>query len=154
MNRQDDFYKCNWLQAARHLLWNSGNFIRIWCEVGTVMWTEFWNLHAFTEANRVKAFQEVCQKDMEASVALSKLGELMEQSHESLRNLYECSHPNLDKLVQLGKGKALGSRLTGAGWVIHLTTRQPTSWLIGFGLVSLQVPLHPLVEPFISRFYF
>jgi len=52
---------------------------------------------------------------MEASVALSKLGELMGQSHESLRNLYECSHPNLDKLVQLGKGKALGSRLTGAG---------------------------------------
>jgi len=105
-------------------------------EVCTVMRTEFWNLHAFTEANRVKTFREVCQKDMEASVALSKLGELMGQSHESLRNLYECSHPNLDKLVQLGKGKALGSRLTGAGWVIHLTTRQPTSWLIGCGSVS------------------
>lgn len=84
-------------------------------EVGTLMWTEFWNIHAFTEADRVKTFQEVCQKDMEASVALSELGELMGQSHESLRNLYECSHPNLDKLVQLGKGKALGSRLTGAG---------------------------------------
>jgi N-acetylgalactosamine kinase len=77
--------------------------------------TEFSCLHAFTEANRVKTFREVCQKDMEASAALSKLGELMGQSHESLRNLYECSHPNLDKLVQLGKGKALGSRLTGAG---------------------------------------
>lgn len=108
--------------------------------VGTVVRTEFWNLHAFTEASRVKTFQEVCQKDMEASVALSELGELMGQSHESLRNLYECSHPNLDKLVQLGKGKALGSRLTGAGWVIHLTTRQPASWLIGCGSVPHKFP--------------
>jgi galactokinase len=74
-----------------------------------------YHLHVFTEANRVKAFQEVCQKEMEPSVALMKLGKLMCQSHESLQKLYECSHPNLDKLVQLGEGKALGSRLTGAG---------------------------------------
>jgi N-acetylgalactosamine kinase len=52
---------------------------------------------------------------METSAALSKLGELVGQSHESLQNLYECSHPNLGKLLLLGKGKALGSRLTGAG---------------------------------------
>ncbi|GFG35106.1 hypothetical protein Cfor_01402 [Coptotermes formosanus] len=87
-------------------------------------------LHVYQEANRVKAFQEVCQKDMETSAALSKLGELMGQSHESLRNLYECSHPNLDKLVLLGKGKALGSRLTGAGWggcIVALTTKDTVS---------------------------
>jgi N-acetylgalactosamine kinase len=68
-----------------------------------------------TEANRVKAFREVCKKEMEASVALMKLGELMQQSHHSLQKFYECSHPDLDKLVGLSEGKALGSRLTGAG---------------------------------------
>ncbi|KDR23048.1 N-acetylgalactosamine kinase [Zootermopsis nevadensis] len=83
-------------------------------------------LHVYQEANRVKVFREVCQKDMEGSVALMKLGELMCQSHHSLQKLYECSHPNLDRLVELGKGKALGSRLTGAGWggcIVALTTK-------------------------------
>lgn len=83
-------------------------------------------LHVYQEANRVKAFQEVCRKETVSSLALVKLGELMRQSHESLKNLYECSHPNLDKLVHLGEGKALGSRLTGAGWggcIVALTTK-------------------------------
>lgn len=40
----------------------------------------------------------------------------MTGSHESLRDLYECSHPQLDKLVELSKGAAYGARLTGAGW--------------------------------------
>ncbi|PSN39456.1 N-acetylgalactosamine kinase [Blattella germanica] len=63
---------------------------------------------------------------MEPQDALCKLGELMRQSHESLQKLYECSHPNLDKLVELGEGKTLGSRLTGAGWggcIVALTTK-------------------------------
>lgn len=41
----------------------------------------------------------------------------MTQSHESLRDLYECSHPQLDRLVEVCHGaSALGARLTGAGW--------------------------------------
>jgi N-acetylgalactosamine kinase len=72
-------------------------------------------LGVFIEAKRVRAFQEVCQKETVSSLALVKLGKLLQQSHESLKNLYECSHPNLDRLVRLGEGKALGSRLTGAG---------------------------------------
>ncbi|XP_069686505.1 N-acetylgalactosamine kinase-like [Periplaneta americana] len=83
-------------------------------------------LHVYQEALRVKMFQEVCSTDMKASDALTKLGELMLQSHESLQQLYECSHSSLDKLVELGKGKALGSRLTGAGWggcIVALTTK-------------------------------
>jgi galactokinase len=38
-------------------------------------------------------------------------------SHESCSNLYQCSHPQLDLLVELSrKHGALGARLTGAGW--------------------------------------
>lgn len=40
----------------------------------------------------------------------------MFESHESLRDLYECSHPQLDRLVALSRNLALGARLTGAGW--------------------------------------
>ncbi|HEX2719145.1 MAG TPA: galactokinase [Gemmatimonadaceae bacterium] len=44
--------------------------------------------------------------------------ELLVGSHESLRDLYECSHPNLDWLVAraLVEPGVRGARLTGAGW--------------------------------------
>uniref|UniRef100_A0A182M2U6 GHMP kinase C-terminal domain-containing protein n=1 Tax=Anopheles culicifacies TaxID=139723 RepID=A0A182M2U6_9DIPT len=41
---------------------------------------------------------------------------LMKQSHESLRTLYECSHENLDRIVDLSDQLGVGTRLTGAGW--------------------------------------
>jgi galactokinase len=45
-------------------------------------------------------------------------GELLLGSHESLRDLYECSHPNLDWLVAraMQEPGVRGARLTGAGW--------------------------------------
>lgn len=35
----------------------------------------------------------------------------MYQSHQSLDTLYECSHPNLDKLVDLSEDLGVGARL-------------------------------------------
>lgn len=40
----------------------------------------------------------------------------MSKSHQSLKKLYDCSHPNLDELVDLSKEFGVGARLTGAGW--------------------------------------
>ena len=45
-------------------------------------------------------------------------GELLLGSHESLRDLYECSRPELDWLVErsMKESGVRGARLTGAGW--------------------------------------
>jgi galactokinase len=45
-------------------------------------------------------------------------GELLYQSHESLRDNYECSTPELDWFVDSVRAKSgvTGARLTGAGW--------------------------------------
>lgn len=40
----------------------------------------------------------------------------MTESHISLRDDYECSHPQLDRLVEMSKDFSYGARLTGAGW--------------------------------------
>jgi len=66
-----------------------------------------------TEANRVWQFREICNS--EPSGALEALGRLMFDSHSSCRDLYECSHPQLDRLVEMSAKLALGARLTGAG---------------------------------------
>ncbi|XP_022706467.1 N-acetylgalactosamine kinase-like isoform X2 [Varroa jacobsoni] len=69
-------------------------------------------LHVYQEAHRVYQFKQVCEAG-----DVNRMGELMSQSHASCRDLYECSHPLLDKLVAIcSQNGALGSRLTGAGW--------------------------------------
>eukprot|EP00066_Takifugu_rubripes_P004408 XP_003967762.1 PREDICTED: N-acetylgalactosamine kinase [Takifugu rubripes] len=71
--------------------------------------------HVYGEAARVLRFQSVCSS--EGADSIQTLGELMNQSHASCRDLYECSCPQLDQLVDVClKSGAVGSRLTGAGW--------------------------------------
>uniref|UniRef100_A0A0N5AA68 Galactokinase n=1 Tax=Syphacia muris TaxID=451379 RepID=A0A0N5AA68_9BILA len=69
-------------------------------------------LHVYNEADRVIQFGKYCKDGN-----IEEMGRLMNESHKSCRDLYECSCEELDKTVQkcLDNG-AIGARLTGAGW--------------------------------------
>lgn len=55
--------------------------------------------HVYGEAARVVRFKSVC--DSASAECVELLGELMNRSHESCRDLYECSCPELDQLVDI-----------------------------------------------------
>lgn len=69
--------------------------------------------HIITENERVKRAVEALKKD-----DFSVLGNLLLQSHQSLRDDYQVSCPELDLLYQVGKKfpGCLGVRLIGAGF--------------------------------------
>lgn len=92
--------------------------------------------HVYSEALRVLQFRSVLERtrartEQGAPVDLHRvahhLGSLMNASHESLRNDYDCSSSELDLIVCIARKQgALGSRLTGAGWggcAVHLIHR-------------------------------
>lgn len=61
----------------------------------------------------MEKFCELCEN----SATASELGQLMSDSHSSLRDLYQCSHPDLEELVEIcNQGGAYGCKLTGAGY--------------------------------------
>jgi len=69
--------------------------------------------HVITENARVQASVAALRAG-----DLARFGELINQSHDSLRDDYEVSGPELDLLVEIARGVpgVLGSRLTGAGF--------------------------------------
>ena len=75
-------------------------------------------LHVCSESERVENFFNLCNEDRDfTKEELLKLGNLMNESHQSCRDLYECSSKELDEIVKFASEKgALGARLTGAGW--------------------------------------
>ena len=64
----------------------------------------------------------------------AKIGEILNKSHESLKNDFEVSGPHLDLIVELAlKYKALGARMTGAGFggaAICVVKKENTTFLI------------------------
>ncbi|XP_059570633.1 N-acetylgalactosamine kinase isoform X3 [Alligator mississippiensis] len=87
--------------------------------------------HVYSEAARVLEFKKICSEAPANAVQL--LGELMNQSHISCRDMYECSCPELDQLVDIClQFGAIGSRLTGAGWGGCTVSMVPTDKLTSF----------------------
>ncbi|KAL2530652.1 Galactokinase [Forsythia ovata] len=73
--------------------------------------------HVYSEAKRVHAFKDTVSSNLSDEEMLKKLGDLMNDSHYSCSELYECSCPELEELVKICRDNgALGARLTGAGW--------------------------------------
>ena len=72
----------------------------------------------YGEAKRVFDFKETCEDtEMDEEIKIKKLGELMDESHQSCDKLYDCLSKQLNELTGMAKDAgALGSRLTGAGW--------------------------------------
>ena len=68
--------------------------------------------HVLAEAERVDAAEQALLVG-----DLPAFGELLNESHDSLRNNYQCSTPALDKVAAaMRKAGAFGARLTGAGF--------------------------------------
>ncbi|XP_025901523.1 N-acetylgalactosamine kinase [Nothoprocta perdicaria] len=87
--------------------------------------------HVYSEAARVLEFKKICNEAPANAIQL--LGELMNQSYISCKELYECSCPELDRLVDIClQFGAVGSRLTGAGWGGCTVSMVPTDKLNNF----------------------
>jgi len=68
--------------------------------------------HVITEGTRVRQGEAAM-----AAGNLGAFGQLLDASHPSLRDDYEVSHPELDRLVDVAReAGAAGARLTGAGF--------------------------------------
>lgn len=74
--------------------------------------------HVWSEKQRVLDFKATCMEGEGAPAErLARLGQLMDASHTSCRDWYDCSCAELEEVISVAKGAgALGSRLTGAGW--------------------------------------
>jgi galactokinase len=82
-------------------------------------------LHVFSEALRVAQFLALLEHPAGVLTHAGagteayneRLGQLMNDTQDSCRELYECSCPELDELCELARrAGSYGSRLTGAGW--------------------------------------
>ncbi|KAF2687277.1 galactokinase-like protein [Lentithecium fluviatile CBS 122367] len=85
-------------------------------------------LHVFTEALRVIKFRKLLSEPpADGKELLKSLGDLMNETQTSCRDVYDCSCPELDELCDLARAAgSAGSRLTGAGWggcSVHLVPK-------------------------------
>ncbi|MDO5729310.1 MAG: galactokinase [Actinomycetaceae bacterium] len=73
--------------------------------------------HVTREIHRTLAFVRVLERADLTADALRELGQLMDESHESLRYDYEVTCPELDTSVEVARANgAYGARMTGGGF--------------------------------------
>ncbi|WWD19422.1 galactokinase [Kwoniella shandongensis] len=76
--------------------------------------------HTLEESLRVCRFKALCESlssESSSEAVVSELGQLVTESHHSLKDLYEATVPEVDDLQALCmESGSLGSRQTGGGW--------------------------------------
>lgn len=74
--------------------------------------------HVVSENHRVVSAFDALQRGRESFLQLERFGRLMSESHDSLRDDYKVSCPELDTLVELlgAIPGVLGARMTGGGF--------------------------------------
>ncbi|SPO03995.1 probable N-acetylgalactosamine kinase [Cephalotrichum gorgonifer] len=96
-------------------------------------------LHVFREARRVESFMRLLSNASsttssavdalggtppDTSALNTALGDLLNETQASCRDMYECSCPEIDTICDVARrAGSYGSRLTGAGWggsTVHL----------------------------------
>ncbi|MFN0108332.1 MAG: galactokinase [Blastocatellia bacterium] len=92
-------------------------------------------LHHLDEIWRVKEAVDVLRTASSEESAMRKIGELINQTHASLRDLYDVSTPQVEQLVELLRADSLvyGARLMGGGFggnVLALTTVEHAAPLV------------------------
>src|SRR5689334_11497173 len=94
-------------------------------------------LHHWGEVQRVALATEILDslRSDDSFSAMQKIGKLLDESHASLRDLYEVSVPEVEELITIIRedSHVLGARLMGGGFggnVLALTTREHTDSLI------------------------
>lgn len=79
-------------------------------------------LHVFSEALRVLRFMTLLENPIHTGASdttafNTQLGDLLNETQDSCRDLYECSSPELDDICAISRrAGAYGARVTGAGW--------------------------------------
>lgn len=94
-------------------------------------------LHHWGEARRVQAAVQMLRDSDDAATAMPKLGELLDETHASLRDLYEICTPQINQLHSLlaSHPDVLGARLIGGGFggnVLALTKEAAVPELLAY----------------------
>lgn len=59
-------------------------------------------MHVIAESKRVGDFKATCEsQDLSEEQKVTKLGELMNESHQSCDELYDCSSTQLNELIDI-----------------------------------------------------
>ncbi len=92
-------------------------------------------LHHLEEVWRVKYAIQLLRADQAEEIAMRQLGEMINQTHAGLRDLYEVSTPQVEQLIKIlqADSQVYGARLMGGGFggnVLALTTTENTSKLV------------------------
>lgn len=86
-------------------------------------------IHVYSEAARVFEFLNALGAG--GAQLPAKLGAILNASHASAVDLFQNSHPTVDRLCEIARAAgALGARITGAGWggaTVHLVPRSKTA---------------------------